>query len=364
MIERYGHGGDLRSAAEIYGIHEKDLLDYSSNMNPLGPPQCVEQVLLNYINDITAYPDPAVRELRQAIASKHNIHMDQVIAGNGAAELIDLIIRYFKPTTAAIMTPSFIEYEQALVKAGCTIRYIEAEPEHQFAISEAHVTKVVNDAEISLYLLGHPNNPTGQLLSNEVISSLLATGAIVVLDEAFIDFHQDEQSLSWIHAIDQYSNLFVIRSMTKFYSIPGIRLGYAVGQHERIHAMKELQYPWSVNSLAQQIGVAVLKDEGFTAKTKMWLHKEINWMHQEITAIGLIPYKTVTNYMLIRIPKSCRITSEQLQLAMGRKGILIRNANTFRGLDSSYIRLAIKTRAQNSICIEALREVLTTCKGD
>jgi len=364
LLERYGHGGDLLSASEMYGIEEDQLLDFSSNMNPLGPPQVVADILSQYIQHITKYPDPAIRQLRETIAYKHHIHAEEVIVGNGAAELIDLVIRYFKPKTAAIVAPSFIEYEQALQKIGCEITYIESNADNDFTPNEQQVDQLMEQQTVELYMLGHPNNPTGQLLSEAMVTDLLQSGAIVVLDEAFLDFHQNEDELSWISKVTTYRNLFVIRSMTKFYSIPGIRLGYMIGVANQLQLMKGMQYPWSVNSLAQFIGHAVLQDHTFANQSKSWLVEEANWMYEQLAAIQVRPFRTVTNYILVDLSYGYDISSSELQQLMGMQGILIRDASTFKGLEASYIRLAIKTRQQNIQCVSTLSTILSTYRKD
>ncbi|MCR8656377.1 threonine-phosphate decarboxylase CobD [Paenibacillus endoradicis] len=364
MLERYGHGGDLLSASELYGIHEDHLLDFSSNMNPLGPPQVVADILSQYMQHITKYPDPAIRQLRSTIASKHLVDLEEVIVGNGAAELIDLVVRYFQPKTAAIVAPSFIEYEQALQKNGCKITYIESEAVNGFTPNEQQVDKLIQQQSIELYMLGHPNNPTGQLLSEQMVTNLLRSGAIVVLDEAFLDFHQHEDELSWISKVSKYRNLFVIRSMTKFYSIPGIRLGYMIGAVNQLQHMKQMQYPWSVNSLAQLIGHAVLQDQSYASESKSWLVEEANWMYEQLACLHVKPFRTVTNYILVDLAYGYEITASELQQLMGKQGILIRDASTFKGLQSSYIRLAIKSRQQNIHCISVLTNILSTHRKD
>ncbi|URN93540.1 MAG: threonine-phosphate decarboxylase CobD [Candidatus Pristimantibacillus lignocellulolyticus] len=364
MLERYGHGGDLQSASELYDIEQDQLLDFSSNMNPLGPPQVVADILSQYMQHITNYPDPANRQLRETIAKKHLVHTDQVIVGNGAAELIDLIIRYIKPKTAAIVAPSFIEYEQALQKIDCKITYIESHADHGFSPNEQQVEQLIEQQMVELYMLGHPNNPTGQLLSEKMVTNLLQSGAIVVLDEAFLDFHLDEDGLSWISKVNTYRNLFVIRSMTKFYSIPGIRLGYMIGAAEQLELMKQMQYPWSVNSLAQFIGHAVLQDHSFANQSKSWLVEEVNWMYEQLVALHVKPFRTVTNYILVDLSYGYDISASELQQLMGMQGVLIRDASTFKGLESSYIRLAIKSRQQNIQCLTVLSTILSKYRKD
>lgn len=358
MLERYGHGGDLRSAAEIYGINKEDLLDYSSNMNPLGPPASFKKVIEQYWESITAYPDPAQRELLQAIASKHGVDCGNIIAGNGAAELIELVVRYIKPGKAAVFVPSFVEYEQAIQKNNCSCVYIETYAEQGFIPTMSQLQETIESEQPVLVMLGYPNNPTGTLLPKEQLQYLLQSGLYVVIDEAFLDFHPDEEQLSTIGSLASYKRLFIIRSMTKFYSIPGIRLGYLLAHAKHISALKALQVPWSVNSLAQQLGVQALAEQHYAAESKRWLAEEIPWFMKQLQSIGLRPFNTVTNYLLVQLSSEHQINSKELQQLMGERGILIRDGGKFRGLDDSFIRLAIKDRDSNERLLTVLEEVL------
>jgi len=358
MLEKYGHGGDLRSASELFGIAEGELLDYSSNMNPHGPPASFKTIIERYWHDIIHYPDPVQRDVIAAIASRHQLAHEQIIVGNGAAELIDLVVRYIKPSKAAILVPSFVEYEQAIVKAGCELVTIETSEATQFMPTREQLSRVIDECSPLLYLLGYPNNPTGTLLPIEQLLKLLDSGAYVVVDEAFLDFHPDEDRLTMFQWLNRYERLFVIRSMTKFYAIPGIRLGYMAGANQHIQAMKQLQSPWSVNSLAQKLGAAAFDETAYIAKTKAWLVEEISWLTGELEQLGLQPHRTVTNYMLVRLTEQINVNSKQLQQEMGMYGVLIRDASTFRGLTDRYIRLAIKDRTSNKKLLHILEQIL------
>jgi len=364
MLEKYGHGGDLRSASELFGKKEAELLDYSSNMNPLGPPMSFKRTIEEYWHEIVHYPDPVQRELLAAIAKKHRLSEESIIAGNGAAELIDLIVRQLQPAKAALFIPSFVEYEQAILKAGCEAIYIETNEQTSFIPTLDQIKLVHHKEHPELYMLGYPNNPTGTLIPMEHILYLLEEGATVVVDEAFLDFHMEEDRITMIQWLHTYERLFVIRSMTKFYAIPGIRLGYLLGVQHVIRELKQLQYPWSVNSLAQKLGTTAFNETDFIARTKDWLAEEIPWMTEAVQQLGLKPYPTVTNYMLVDISEQHSINSKQLQQLMGKRGILIRDASTFRGLSDRYIRLAIKSRESNRMMLDALADVLKDYRKD
>jgi threonine-phosphate decarboxylase len=358
MLERYGHGGDLQTAEEAFGIPAQQFVDFSSNMNPLGPPPDVRNTLLSYADIIGQYPDPAVRGLRRRLAEKHQIDEQSIVVGNGAAELIDLIVRVLDPKLTTLAIPCFDEYGDAIRKIGGVVYEIKLLAENQFEPILSSEEVCAAAAEGSLFILGSPNNPTGRLVDPEHIRTLLSMGAHVVVDEAFMDFVPEESRFSLIHEATQHERLFVIRSMTKFYSIPGIRLGYIVGMPRSLSSLRRLQVPWSVNSLAQLIGESVLKDSDFTERSLRWLQQERPWLIAQLESIGFVVYPSSANYLLLRIPRTAGLSASMLQLEMGKQGVLIRDASRFSGLDHTYIRVAIKLREQNVQLVAAFKHCL------
>ncbi|MBH5316494.1 threonine-phosphate decarboxylase [Paenibacillus sp. GSMTC-2017] len=364
MLERYGHGGDLRTATETYGITSTSFVDFSSNMNPLGPPSVVQNVLIQYAKDIHNYPDPAVRELRDKLSEIHHIEVNSLLIGNGAAELIDLVVRALKPNKVAIAVPCFAEYGDAARKQGIEVVELPLHSKSGFVLDEEWVRQSLENGKADLYMLGSPNNPTGRFVSSKLIVQLLDSGATVVVDEAFMDFVQEEDDHSLIRKASSHERLFVIRSMTKFYSIPGIRLGYIVGHPERIELLRALQVPWSVNSLAQLIGVAVLGDLTFVNDTKNWLQIEKEYLTAGLLQLGFDVFPSEVNYLLLRLPTVMNKSSSQLQDELGHRGVLIRDASRFPGLDHSYIRVAIKLREHNERLLHEISDLLSVGGSD
>jgi len=358
MLERYGHGGDLRTAEETFGFPARQFIDFSSNMNPIGPPDGVRHVLVQYAEQIDRYPDPAVRGLRAKLARLHRVDEQSILIGNGAAELIDLVVRALRPAVTTLAYPCFREYGDAVLKTGGTIASIMLSPANSFTLTES----MVEGAEAKFYMLGSPNNPTGQLIDPTLIMKLVYNGATVVVDEAFMDFIPEDERITLIHEAAVHERLFVIRSMTKFYAIPGIRLGYMVGSPEQIAVLRRLQVPWSVNSLAQQIGESVLEEKEYAARTIDWLQEERPWLIQKLEALGLRVIPGRVNYLLVQLPEWPGLSAARLQHEMGRMGILIRDASHFIGLDESYCRFAVKLRYQNEWLLEALERCLAKFK--
>ncbi|MFC5648518.1 pyridoxal phosphate-dependent aminotransferase [Paenibacillus solisilvae] len=365
MLERFGHGGDLRTAQELYGIEADRYLDFSANMNPFGPPPCVAEVLRNYADQIGRYPDPAVRGLRRKLADHHNVDEASVLVGNGAAELIDLAVQLLKPAVTVLTAPCFNEYGDAARKCGSRIRMLQLEPQAQFKLTQEAILSLLKQlreegtaAGQTLWFLGSPNNPTGQLIEPELVRLLVREGEIVAVDEAFMDFVTDTDCWSLLREAASCTRLIVIRSMTKFYAIPGIRLGYLVAGASLVRAMGELQIPWSVNSLAQLIGEAVLDETDYGDQTIKWLQTERPWFVEQLSALGLLVYEGKVNYVLFQIPDRFGWSSRQLQHALGTRGILIRDASGYEGLNGSYCRSALRFREDHVRLLGELRNLL------
>ncbi|ANY69581.1 threonine-phosphate decarboxylase [Paenibacillus sp. BIHB 4019] len=364
MLERYGHGGDLRTAEENFGRPADQFVDFSSNMNPLGPPPLVHRVLLSYAQQIGKYPDPAVRGLRAKLAKLHGIDEQCILIGNGAAELIDLTVRAVNPIITSLAFPCFSEYGDAVHKISSGIAPIMLNTENGFELTEEAIQSMTTEMEEPFYMLGSPNNPTGRLVQPAIIKKLLAGGATVVVDEAFMDFVPEEADYSLVKEAAGNDRLYVIRSMTKFYAIPGIRLGYVVSTPERIAELRLLQVPWSVNSLAQLIGEGVLEDAEYAAETLKWLNEERPWLTSQLEGLGFSVTPSETNYVLVRLPSLPQLTAAALQQEMGSRGVLIRDASHFVGLDDRYCRFAIKLRSDNEKLLEALAQCLDDFKED
>lgn len=360
MLERHGHGGDLWTAAEMFGKSKDEFLDFSSNMNPLGPPAAVQTILRDRWRDVIAYPDPAVRELIGKLAEKYNIPTESILAGNGAAELIDLAVRVIRPKVTGLARPSFSEYEDAVNKTGGTIREIRLDEADEFTLQQQEVQEALADSD--LLFLGSPNNPTGRLLPQDVRELLARTDKPVILDEAFIDFCPNEQNISLIRQAARSRHLMVIRSMTKFYSIPGLRLGFIVAHPDRIAEMRAQQVHWSVNTLAQLVGAAVLDDDEFERRTHAWLLEERPWLVARLQSLGLIVTPSQTNYLLFSL-RGLRLQVKELQAEMGKRGVLIRDASLFPGLDETYVRVAIRLREDNERLVRELQASILELLG-
>jgi threonine-phosphate decarboxylase len=362
MLERFGHGGDLWTAQESFGLPKEQFLDFSSNMNPLGPHPIVEELMVNHWKDIVKYPDPAVRELKTALSRKYDISPESILVGNGAAELIDLIVRVLQPDITGLATPSFSEYEEAIQKSGGSVHDLELHAKTSFVLQKTALMEASMKSD--LLFLGHPNNPTGKLIPQMLLDQLADSGKPLILDEAFIDFTADEKERSMLRRAAIQPDLYVIRSMTKFYSIPGIRLGFIVAHPNRIRELAKLQVQWSVNYLAQLIGAAVLDDHAFERATHEWLRTEKPWLTDQLEQLGLEVVRSDVNFLLFAFSEESGIDVKQAQKHMGAQGILIRDASLFRGLNQRYCRVAVRLRAENERLVKGLQQMIRELSAD
>jgi len=301
---------------------------------------------------------PAGEIVRRLLAERHGVPMEAIWVGNGAAEAIDLALRAVKPTEAALAAPGFAEYETAVAHAGGRTRFLPLSPDNAFAI-RAEDVRAAAAAGADAIVLGHPNNPTGQLLASDVVEAALDAFRGVVVDEAFLDFSPEEESLTLVKRAAERPGLFVTRSLTKFYAIPALRLGYVVAHPDDIARIRALAVPWSANGIALEVGVAALADRDFAERTLRWLPPERSWLTSRLSVLGLRVFPSAANYVLARLPAD--VGAGALQAALGCEGVLVRSGSTFRALEpDAYIRFAVKKREMNERLIEALAAYLAT----
>lgn len=357
------HGGNIYKAIRDYSLEAANILDFSANINPLGIPRELKDIIKNNIDSLFNYPDPECQSLRKAISGYLNVGVDNIIAGNGATEIIFLLFEVLKLKRVLIPAPSFSEYTAAAERYGACIDYFRLYEEEGFRL---FVDRLVDgiDEGVEAVMLCNPNNPTSTLISRESLARLIVSmnkkGVLVIVDEAFIELTEAGNNNSICDLIGQYDNLFIIRAFTKIFSIPGLRLGYGLGSIELIKEMWEKKLPWSVNTFACCMGEVLANGRDYFIKTSKWLVEEKKWLFDEFSDIReLKVFEPQTNFMLIKILKE-GITSGMLRDKMGSRGILIRDAGNFKFLDDRYIRVAIKDRESNiklkDLLVAALRD--------
>ena len=353
------HGGDVFQWARRLGCAPELILDFSANINPLGYSQLAFAAMVKVLPLICHYPDPSGRQLKQAIADHYKVDISNLILGNGAAELLYLCCHANRPGTVLITGPTFGEYERAARAAGAVVRCCISPWQDNFKLP---LDEFLSQIPINgIIFLGNPNNPDGTLLPSETGREILETAAKrhtkVVIDESFFDFLPSGRGFSFAALIQAYPELVVLHSLTKFYAVPGLRLGFAVTSPEFVKQLELRKDVWNVNMLAQVYGAMALQDDDYHQKTVQFMQQEQWRFYKEMQSLlQLKVYAPTVNFMLCRI--QCGITAEKLQQRLFSKKILIRNCSGYAGLDEYFFRIAVKQTNLNRLLYQTLQEVL------
>jgi len=349
------HGGNVDAWARSAGVEVGELLDFSASINALGPPSSAREAFVESYAEILRYPDPYGDKLKEALAERHGLSPAEVLIGNGSTQLIYLLCAALRPRKALIVGPAFSEYANALTLIGAKVASFNLSPDNGFQFSTKRLSAAW-DKDCDIVFLATPNSVTGQMIPKVEIEKVahiaLARKTMVVIDEAFVDFVETE-SIKALVRRNPY--LIVLRSLTKYYALPGLRLGYLLGETGQVAELAAYQEPWSINGPALNVALASLKDSSFATKTERWLERERKFLFERLTALeGLHPLASRTNFLLVKIERShgdaLRLRSFLLQ-----KNILIRACDTF-GLGVNHFRIAIKQRKDNQRLLAALTE--------
>ncbi|MDO9535727.1 MAG: threonine-phosphate decarboxylase CobD [Bacillota bacterium] len=359
-METGGHGGDLTGAAKRFGVRPEEFCDFSSNINPLGPPEGLFEELKKHLDDILHYPPPQARELRRMLSLSLKIDEERLLLGNGANELIHLFFLWKRPSRVIIPSPTFAEYERAARLVDSAVERFPLPLEKPFDLKLLSERLCEND----LLVFCNPNNPTGTCYPRELLENMVKEayekGASVLLDESFLTFtgRSLEESLS--HC--DYPNLWVVTSLTKLWALPGLRLGYIIGHPQKMRALTQNGDPWRVNTLAQRAGIYCLSQEDYLTKSLELIVRERNFLMGELQKMDKVRvFKGEANFLLLRGEED-RFSSNRLFLDLAARAILIRNASNFSGLDERYFRIAVRSRSENEKLLKELWEVFRNYK--
>ena len=379
------HGGNIYKIFREKNI--KEILDYSSNINPYGIPESLKKRITENLEILERYPDPDYVELRQKLSNLNKVNLSDIILGNGATEIIFLFMKVINPKKILIVSPTFGEYERAVkateisgdtVDLSCSngdnknienkkieIEYFELKESDDFKLNIGNLKNELEN-KYDLLIICNPNNPTGKFLklaqTEEILKECNKYDTKLFIDEAFIEFLADGMKESIINTEENKKNLFVTRAFTKFFAIPGLRLGYGMYFDKELEKkISEKKEPWSVNNFAEMAGLTVLDDAEYIEKTLKWIAEEKKYMYEKLNEIsGMKVYETEVNFITGKIDE--KLFSEGLNVKILREkmleqGILIRDASNFKFLDERFFRLAIKDRASNERVIEAMKEI-------
>ncbi|GAX59573.1 histidinol-phosphate/aromatic aminotransferase and cobyric acid decarboxylase [Candidatus Scalindua japonica] len=353
-----GHGGNIKQICNTYGLNPDEIIDFSASINPLGYPEVVRKEVFEQFNDILNYPESRCTDLRESIARKISCNKSNVIIGNGSNELFYLIPRALKPERGVLLHPTFGEFKDSFSNSNINVVEI-INDDKDFPLINNNISRLKSVDDCMVFLC-NPNNPTGQLTRKEDIIELVNDNPnrLIVIDEAFMDFVEDDGKYSVIKNAPLMDNLIVVRSLTKFYGFPGLRLGYLVANESIVNKLLQYKEPWTVNTMAQVAGIAAINDEEFAANTRKYISSEKTFLYNGLKGLNSIqPFQPTVNFILVRI-EDCRTTSSEIQNCLMKNNILIRNCSNFVGLDERFFRVAVKTREQNMKLLSALELII------
>jgi len=330
------------------------VIDFSSNVNPLGCHPGVKRYLKKQLDLISEYPDPNSSDLRANLAWFTGVRKKQIVVGNGATEIIYNFCKTFlnKKTPILIPIPTFSEYEVSAKLCECKISFFKT-----MNLSKNLQKFIMKIPRNGCIFICNPNNPTGVLIKKKemlkIISAAKKKSSLVFIDETFIEL-VPESNESLIKYIKNYENLFILRSLTKSFGLAGIRIGYGVSNSQIIDPLQKIKIPWNVSYMAQRAASAAICYHPFLEKTCKLIKKEKDFISSNLAKSKKFTCcDSSTNFILVKT----KIKSRPLQKKLQRKKILIRDCSTFRGLNQNYIRIAVKTRKENIKLLKALEAI-------
>lgn len=351
------HGGNVYEIASRLGCPPEALLDYSASINPLGPPPGLQEHLNDIFSRLQHYPDIGNGALTEALARYHGLRQGQVVAGNGSTELIYWLPRALGVKRAAVVFPTFGEYARAFEIQGVEITPLFTSAENGFQPTVAELDAFCRHSAPDALLFTHPGSPSGFPLSPPVCRWILeksAGGEITcIVDEVFVDFCEEE---SLKGSLDKSPSLVLIRSMTKFYGIPGLRLGYVLAPEETARRLRALVPPWSVNTLAQAAGVYCMRQKEYRQETLALVNTERERCRKLLEAMhGIRVFPGRANYLLAELGEGLPPASALREELLAAHRVLIRDCSSFDGLTDRHFRLAIRLPHQNDVIVEGIK---------
>ncbi|MCX8030154.1 MAG: threonine-phosphate decarboxylase CobD [Thermodesulfovibrionales bacterium] len=349
-----GHGGNIYRFAKDNNLSEKQVIDFSASINPLGIPKSVILQLKKIDKSFYHYPDPDTLTLKETISRFYEIPLEAIICGNGSTELIYLCVRALKPKKVLIPAPTFSEYERACLLLDADIKYFWLKKENNFNLDPDEYTSHMTGCQMAF--ICNPNNPTGCLIDRngliKIANSAKDLRCYLILDEAFIDFVSD---YSIIHEVMNNPYLIVLRSMTKFYALSAFRLGFGVFHPSILSHILRYKEPWTVNTLAQIAGITALEDQEYKEKTYKVIAEGKAFLEEGFKRLSIRYIPSSVNYYLLEIENAHSIIS-----SLKKANIMVRDCSNFKGLNGSYIRVAVKSEEENKLL---LKELAFLCAG-
>ena len=354
------HGGQLRQISERFNIPSSQLIDFSANINPDGPPPAVLSTLRTSLEDLsilTAYPDLEQAGLKRFIANYNGVHPKNITVANGFVPLLESALRTLGVKRCLLPVPAFVEYRRSLARAGVEIETHILTPDSNFHYDVHALVHGGYDA----VLLANPQNPRGILTTRDILLQFVSECAdrniTVLLDEAFIDY---APLASLTLDVEQFTNLIVFRSVTKFHGIPGLRVAYAVDNETIVRALNEYLPPWPITTLAFCAVMSALVDHPFAERTRLHNDRRSTRLSGDLNALGIHAYPSAANFLLVRLPEG--VSAQRLWKHMiAEHHMVLRDCSNYEALPSRHLRTAIRTEEENDKLVRAVAQSLEFC---
>lgn len=356
------HGANVFEIAKNEGIEIKDIKDFSSNINPLGPSKKALDELKNNLNLLSSYPDVDYVDLKKSISTYADCKSENIVLGLGSTEILKDAINFFAPKISMILSPCYSEYERELKKISSKIIEYNLEEKNNFKINLDEIIKIINEKKVEFLIFANPNNPTGTILKSQEIEKILnETDTKILVDETYVEF-TDMKVYSSSKLIDFYENLFVVRGTSKFFALPGIRLGYGLSSNDKLlKFFKEKEILWQINSVAEICGKVMFSDKEYIEKVYNFIKTRREYFYEEVSKIkNLKAFESYGNFILVKILKG--LNSKNLREKLMKKGLVIRDCQTFRNLDDSYFRFCLLDDDANKKLLENLKLIYQEVK--
>lgn len=352
------HGSDIEKICEVYHLDPKNIIKFGANVNPLGLSENVKQQLASRLDILSSYPDRDYTTLRNTISEYCNVPAEFILPGNGSSELIALLIQERNPKHTLILGPTYSEYSRELSFSGSTQEYYHLREEDNFVLNVDDLCQTL-EGNYDFLIICNPNNPTSSAITREDLQKLLTFCAekniFVMIDETYVEFAPDISEITAVTLTKEFTNLMVLRGVSKFYAAPGMRLGYGItGNLDFLKKMKEKQVPWSLNSLGALAGELMLQDKDYIHRTRELIISERTRLLQALVEIPTYKtYPAYANFILLKIQKPV-LTSYDVFDACIRQGLMIRDCSSFECLDGEYIRFCIMNLEDNTRLLNIL----------
>lgn len=339
------HGGN------IYGKYV-DFLDFSANINPLGMPDAAKKAFFNSFHNLTKYPDTSLTELRHSISEYEFFNADGIVCGNGASDIIYRLVYVLRPQRALLPSPTFLGYEDALLNIDCDISYYNLSENLEFNLQE----DFLNYTDYDIVFLCNPNNPTGKLINPEFILTFAKNNpkTYVIVDECFMDFVINNDKFSVRRYLNECKNLIILKAFTKFFAMPGLRLGYTMlNDSDLIKKLLKANQPWSVSIPASECAIAAVRDIRYIENTRTLISNERTYIENELVKLNFKIFKSQCNFILFKTG----LAPNLIKFLKSEK-ILVRSCENFKSLNPDFIRIAVKSHEDNLKLITVLRRFI------